>query len=262
MNRNLHLLILLIFGILSIQVDAQQGMIQIPGGTFVPLYRIDTLVIQVEDFYLDQYPVSNKDFLEFAQDNPQWQKENIKALFADEGYLRQFNPGNNASGYERRILKQPVTNISWFAAMAYCESKNKRLPETAEWELVAMASEKKPDGYNEPGFYQKTLDWYSKPGKGYNDTIGSTFKNYYGIWDMYGLVWEWVSDFNSALLTGESRGDVGLDRNLFCAGGAIDATDVKNYVAFMRYAFRASLKANYSVSNLGFRCAKSIINEN
>ena len=32
-----------------------------------------------------------------------------------------------------------------------------------------------------------------------------------------------------------------------------------NYAAFMRYAFRGSLKANYSTRNLGFRCAKDKI---
>ena len=51
---------------------------------------------------------------------------------------------------------------------------------------------------------------------------------------------------------------LGLDRNLFCAGGSVGATDVSNYAAYMRYAFRASLKANYAVANLGFRCATAI----
>ena len=33
-----------------------------------------------------------------------------------------------------------------------------------------------------------------------------------------------------------------------------------NYAAFMRYAFRGSIKANYTTKNLGFRCAKNIAN--
>jgi len=32
-----------------------------------------------------------------------------------------------------------------------------------------------------------------------------------------------------------------------------------NYAAFMRYAIRNSLKANYTVTNKGFRCVKDVV---
>jgi formylglycine-generating enzyme len=70
-------------------------------------------------------------------------------------------------------------------------------------------------------------------------------------------VWEWVDDFNTALVTGESRADTGLERTLFCGAGAVSARDLTNYPAFMRAGFRSSLHASYVVPNLGFRCAKS-----
>ena len=72
---------------------------------------------------------------------------------------------------------------------------------------------------------------------------------------MHGLVWEWVDDYNTALVTGESRGDSGLDRNLFCGSESVGSSDPKDYAAFMRFAFRSSLEAKYTVRNLGFRCA-------
>ena len=73
---------------------------------------------------------------------------------------------------------------------------------------------------------------------------------------MHGLVWEWTSDFNSIFLSGESRKDKDTDNNLFCGSGSVNATDLMNYAAFMRYAFRGSLKAKYTTKNLGFRCAQ------
>ena len=57
-------------------------------------------------------------------------------------------------------------------------------------------------------------------------------------------------------LSGESRKDKDTDKELFCGSGSVNATDLMNYAAFMRYAFRGSLKANYTTKNLGFRCAK------
>ena len=40
--------------------------------------------------------------------------------------------------------------------------------------------------------------------------------------------------------------------------GAAGARDFTDYPAFMRTAVRSSLKANYTVPNVGFRCARSI----
>ena len=87
--------------------------------------------------------------------------------------------------------------------------------------------------------------------------VGSGEPNYWGVQDLHGLIWEWVADFNTALVTGESRGDTGLERSLFCGAGSLGAPERDNYPAFMRFGFRGSLKANYTVHNLGFRCAKS-----
>ena len=51
--------------------------------------------------------------------------------------------------------------------------------------------------------------------------------NLYGARDLSRLVWEWVDDFNTAMVTGESRADTGLERNLFCGAGAAGARDLR-----------------------------------
>ena len=59
-------------------------------------------------------------------------------------------------------------------------------------------------------------------------------------------------------MTGDARGDTGLDRQLFCCADSAAAKDSANFPTFMRYGFRSSLKADYTVQNLGFRCAKDL----
>jgi len=82
--------------------------------------------------------------------------------------------------------------------------------------------------------------------------------NLHGIRDLHGLVWEWTGDFNSAIVTGDARGDTGLERQLFCGAGSLGAKDTSNYPAFMRFGFRSSFKAGYTVHNLGFRYARDL----
>lgn len=120
-----------------------------------------------------------------------------------------------------------------------------------------MASQKQADAREEMSYNQYILKWYETPNT-FEKEIGSTFKNYWGVYDLHGLVWEWTLDFNSVLLSGESRKDSAGDNSLFCGASAIGATDLMNYAAFMRYAFRGSVKANYSIKNLGFRCVQDM----
>ena len=233
-------------------------MAAIKRGTYVPLYgTTDKKPVNVDAFTIDVYPVTNAEFLAFVKKNPAYSRSKIKGLFADDSYLSTWE--NDYSFGKINKSNSPVTNVSWFAAKKYCECEGKRLPSMDEWEYVAMADEKLIDARTKEEFNKYILLSYEKP-KTYLNPVGSTFKNYWGVYDMHGLVWEWTSDFNSIFLSGESRKDKGTDRNLFCGSGSINASDLMDYAAFMRYAFRGSVKANYTTRNLGFRCVKSVPN--
>ena len=233
-------------------------MALIPDGVYRPLFRAETdpKEIPVKAFALDILPVTNGDFLEFVRENPRWQRSQVKRIFAEESYLKNWagdlDPGTNAPA------SVPVTYVSWFAAKAYATWKGKRLPTVAEWEYAAAASPARADGQNDPAFKRQVLEWYSTPAAAKLSAVGAGRTNFWGVHDLHGLVWEWVADFNTAMATGDGRGGTSLDRQLFCGGGSQGARDVQNYPAFMRYGFRSSLKANYCVHNLGFRCAKDL----
>lgn len=235
---------------------SEAGMVHIAGGEYVPLDTKDAAPRKVDGFRMDVRAVTNGEFLEFVRSHPKWRKSRVPATFADANYLKHWAGDLDLGPEGEAIADSPVTNVSWFAAKAYCEAQGKRLPTVDEWEFAARADLTREDATGSGEFNRRLLDWYSKPATEILPAAGDAEANVYGVRGLHGVIWEWVLDFNNAMVTGESRGDGGLDRKLYCAGGAVGATDVSNYAAFMRYAFRASLKGNYTVGSLGFRGVK------
>ena len=229
-------------------------LVLIPEGTYRPLYpaKDEPRELPRPAFLLEEHPVTNGQYLAFVRANPRWQRSQVATLMAEANYLKHWTDDLSfpASGEDA-----PVTNVSWFAARAYAQWADRRLPTLAEWESVGMASDLAAYGRDEEGYNQRILNWYARPTPPIPSPVLQNPPNFFGVSDMHGLTWEWVEDFNSALITGESRGDSGLDRNLFCAAGAVGSADPSDYAAFMRYAFRGSLKGWFTVNNLGFRCA-------
>lgn len=235
-----------------------EGMVLIPAGSYAPLLRIkdEPERMPVAAFWLEARPVTNAEFLEFVRANPRWQRSQAGPLFADRGYLADW-AGDLELG-PRAPAEAPVVRISWFAARAFAKARGRRLPTTAEWERAAAAGFSQESGATEPGFSQTILAWLAQPTPDVLPAAGKGRPNLHGARDLHGLVWEWVNDFNTAMTTGESRADTGLERTLFCGAGAAGARDLTDYPAFMRAGLRSSLRANYAVPNLGFRCAQSI----
>lgn len=237
---------------------AKEGMIVIPAGTYVPLQRTtkEAAQVPVGSFRLDERPVTNGEFLAFVTVHPQWRRSQVSGLFADSSYLSHW-AGDLELGPQAPPAA-PVVRVSWFAARAYARAVGKRLPTTAEWELAATAGYSGPDGKNDPELKRDLYAWLARPVPAVLSAAAAARPDFHGVRGLHGLVWEWVDDFNTAMVTGESRADSGLDRDLFCGAGSVGAKDPGDYAAFMRSALRSSLKANNTTSSLGFRCAQSL----
>lgn len=231
-------------------------MVPIPAGIYVPLSRSaqDPVQDSVAGFLLDPFPVTNADFLAFVTAHPQWRRSQISPLFADSSYLANWladlEPGPNAPS------AAPVVRVSWFAARAYARWLGKRLPTVAEWELAAAAGYTRLDGKTDEALNRDLYAWLARPVPAILPDVTTAKSNFHGVHGLHGLVWEWVDDFNTAMITGESRGDSALDRDLFCGAGSLGAKAPNDYAAFMRFALRSSLKANNTTTSLGFRCAR------
>lgn len=230
-------------------------MALVKGGKYVPLYGGKGVGVEVGDFYMDVTPVTHAQYLVFVKAYPKWKKSDVSRLFADERYLQNWSGDTSP---DESLLKSPVNHVSWFAAKAYCECQGKRLPTVDEWEYAAMADETTRDARKDSAFNFRVIRGYETP-KSHIKTVGNSPANYWGIKDLHGLVWEWNLDFNAIVLGSESRKPDNTNNiTLWCSGAAINANDLMDYAAFMRYAMRSSLKARYALTSLGFRCVKDV----
>jgi len=255
--------VLLVLGALLVAVTparAAADYVAIPSGRLnsVLANDADTGPATIPGFAMRTTPVTNGEYLGFAKAHREWQRGRAPATFADGTYLHAWRSALQLG--VSMHANQPVTNVSWFSAEAYCEHEGGRLPTWVEWEYVAAADEKVSDARSNPLWRARILSWYSQSSSEPLPTVGGT-ANIFGVRNMHGLVWEWVDDFNALLVSADSRNQGDPDKLQFCGAGAISLKDRDNYAVLMRIALLSSLRAASTTNNLGFRCVRPLLAE-
>ena len=217
--------------------------------------------VTIDSFYLDRYEVTNAQFKKFLDRNPQWRQGRIPARFDNGNYLKHWSENK----YPKDRADHPVTNVSWYAAVAFCQWTGKRLPTEAEWEYAARG-----------GLAGKTFPWGDEPadrsranydGSGIGGTtpVGSYSANGYGLFDMAGNVWEYLADQWEAYPASPqvnpiAGGNLFLDSTFLSVttrrvirGGSWGGATVN-----LRVAYRDSHPPDGAKDFVGFRCARSM----
>ena len=164
--------------------------------------------VLLNDYYLDDYPVTNAEYLEFIEGGGYGRKE----LWGPEGwawrestdasqplYWRQEAGGwvqKTILGSLQLPLTHPVMLVSWFEAEAYANFRGKRLPTEAEWEVAACWDPDQGRQLTYPwGDDAPTAEWvqYADPW-GWTAPAGEFLnRSPLGLYDMTGNIWEWTS---------------------------------------------------------------------
>ena len=176
----------------------KKEMVDIPAGSFTmgstngPADEQPAHHVMLATFSIDRYPVTNAQFAVFLQAVGPF-NANGKRLFDvqdPDARVRQVGARWTAhTGFEQH----PVVEVSWAGARDYCAWRGKRLPTEAEWEKAARGTDarKYPWGNAPP---DRTRAQYNAE---YNETAPvdrfPAGASPYGVQDLAGNAWEWVS---------------------------------------------------------------------
>ena len=225
--------------------------VRLPGGSFRSALKIDgDATVRIAPFALMKRPVTNAEFLAFVRTHPSWRRDRVDRALAGTRYLSQWRGAVQL--VDDAQAQRPVTQVSWFAARAYCEAQDARLPTFLEWEYAASADETRTDARSDPAWRDRVLAAFSREADPL-PRAGLQPPNAYGVQDLHGLVSEWNGDVASPQLAPPTSGDART-----CGGSATGMDDPANYPVVMRVSLLSSLALSDTTSHLGFRCARSM----
>jgi serine/threonine-protein kinase len=154
----------------------------------------------------------------------------------------------------------PVECVNWSDAVAFCRrlseqpaeksaGRSYRLPTEAEWEYACRAGTQTPYSFSNPALFDRHA-WFVGNSGAKTHPVGQREPNPWGLYDMYGNVWEWCSDYHAPYKEGSAvdpRGATTGTHHIFRGGAWNDAASDS------RSAHRFNFGVANGQFNIGFR---------
>lgn len=157
-------------------------------------------------------------------------------------------PFNN--GWENENM--PIVVVTWDDAQAYCGWAGARLPTEAEWEYAAR-------GGSTEARYGKLDDiaWYFGNSGEHTHDVAQKRANGFGLYDMLGNVWQWVSDrydenWYRSSPAQDPQGPASGTPRVVRGGSWV------NFPGEVGVSLRHTLNPTLRFGNVGFRCGGEV----
>lgn len=200
------------------ETELLRAMASVPAGAVMmqlnslaePEDGVEEISLEVEPFFIDRWPVTNRQFHEFVtaggyEQASLWDQIILPSLGELVDRTRQAGPRYWRDGvYPERLAEHPVVGVSWHEAVAYARWIGKRLPTDPEWLKAAAwpvaAAGDRPVQRRYP--WGDSMDrrhanlWGAGPKQTVAITEFPSGVGANGIAQLIGNVWEWThSDF-------------------------------------------------------------------
>jgi len=259
----------------------------IPPGEFVmgsPQAEIDTLLkISTESIWQNW----------FRSEGPQHRVKLTQAFYLGsyEVTQRQYqevmgvNPSHFSLGGEGKDIVQgldtgelPVELVTWFDAIDFCNKLSEmekrspyyerdgesvkvlggtgyRLPTEAEWEFACRAGTTTPWTFGDAERDLTQHAWFGSNANGRTQRVGKLPANPFGLYDLYGNVWEWCSDWHGVYAARAESDPTGSAAG---SGRVLRGGAFHYHSSHCRSADRLDLDPMFCHSDIGLRVTRTI----
>ncbi len=253
--------------------DMEDNLVLINGGTFqmgspASEYErgTDETVheVTVDSFYMSKTELTQKEYQALMDSNP------------------SENQGEDL----------PVTNITWYDAIRYCNTLSEkegltpcytisnntvtwdrsangyRLPTEAEWEYAARANTNTPfsfgdyvydddaNCYNAYGYHNDSTGNWVNGYLGYTVSVDSYYANDFGLYNMHGNAAEWVWDWYGEYDTEAAANPTGTENGNYKVARGGGWNDMPKHI---RSAYRIAFPADVPLYSIGMRLARNAV---
>lgn len=234
----------------------ESGWCWIPGG---PTVMGDTLGVGREDerparlvsvpgFWMAEHEITNREYAGFLSAIAKSGKtipEDWIDLRSRKCRIQKSKASTNDRKFESDADELPVVMVSLKGALQYCDwlsqktGQTYRLPSELEWEKAARGPELFVYSYG--NIYKQSL---ANQESGKLKPVGSYAPNSYGLYDMTGNVFEWMSD-----VADPSKSETVLNHSLRGGSFILDGM-------YLRNSFRMRQSPEVMTDDIGFRVVR------